>query len=111
MDDAVTLERTERCLRAARLAWTRAHRGLPGSPMAQAAGIPATGAIAAALLQAVDCLDDAALAGRAERAIRLARQAWERTHPDTPGNPIAATAQKSVVGIIAAGILNDEGGD
>jgi len=108
MDPTRTTRRLERAVEAASTAWRHAHEGLPANPMSHAAGIPATGALAAALLERVDELDDPGLVAAAEEAIRLARIVWERSHPGTPGNPIASIAHKAVIGILAAGILNDD---
>lgn len=104
MKDEDVVEVAARALEAAHRAWHRAHRDATSSPMARTAAIPATGIIAAAILD-----DPAGEAGDpspdAERAVRIARRAWERTHRDPPGNPIAATAEKSVIGIVAAGVF------
>ena len=54
----------------------------------------------------IEKTDAATLTARVEEAIAVARKAWELTHRDPPGNPIAATAERSVIGILAAGILN-----
>ena len=99
-----------RAIEVSRTAWDRAHEGLPSSMMTRSASIPATGILAVTLLEQLD-EDDATLAARAETAIRIARRAWEQTHRELPGNPIAMTATRSVVGILAAGILNHEHDD
>jgi hypothetical protein len=72
--------------------------------MTRTAAIPATGVLAAALLGRLD-EDDGALVASATRAIVAARRAWQLTHDRSPGNPIAATAEEAVVGILAAGLL------
>ena len=105
MSDEQLVESTRRAVEIAESAWKQVYRGLPSNPMTRTAAIPATGILAAALLDQMDD-EDAVLRDRAERAIRAAREAWELTHVETPGNPIAATAARSVIGILAAGILN-----
>jgi hypothetical protein len=104
MDEERMTERMVRALRVAQAAWDDAHQGLPSNPMTRTAAIPAAGVLAAALLPCLD-EDDAALRARAKQAIVIARRAWQRTHRETSGNPIAATAERSVIGILAAGIL------
>lgn len=106
MHEEQMTRRLERAIRVASDAWDRAHEGLPGTVMTRSAAIPATGILAATLLAQLDDHDDATLTARVEKAIRVARRAWERTHGDPPGNPIAMTATRSVVGILAAGILD-----
>jgi len=108
MDEDGTIRRLGRALELADRAWNNTHRGLPSNPMTRAAAIPATGILAAAVLDQMDPAgaDDAEIQSRIETAITVARHAWELTHRETPGNPIAATAARSVIGILAAGILN-----
>jgi len=105
MDEERMTERTARAVAVAQAAWVEANRGLPSNPMTRAAAIPATGVLAAALLAHLD-LDDATLATRTRQAVAVARRAWQRTHTESGGNPIAATAEKSVIGILAAAILS-----
>ena len=107
MSDERTLDLMSRAIEIAGRAWTNTHRGLGKNPMTTTAAIPATGILAATLLEQIEGDPDRVLA-RAERAILIARRAWERTHRDSPGNPMAATAAKSVIGILAAGILKYE---
>jgi len=107
MDEERMTERTARALRLAQAAWEHAHRGLSASLVSRTAAIPATGVLAAALLSRLD-EDDPTITARAEQAILIARRAWERTHLETSGNPIAMTAEKSVIGILAAGILSHQ---
>ena len=101
---------TKRAIEIATKAWDEAHRGLPTNLMTRAAAIPATGILAAAVMNQLD-EDDQAIIQRTEEAIRVARRAWELTSSEPPGNPIAQVAGKSVIGIIAAGILNYQQGD
>lgn len=108
MTDEQVVERTSRAIEIARRAWDNAHRDGPRNPMTRAAAIPATGILAAAVLPWLDGEDDDASVRHVERAISLARRAWQQGRQEPPGNPIAATAEKSVIGIIAAGILNAE---
>ena len=105
MDVDRMTEQTARALRLAQAAWEHAHRGLPQNLLTRTAAIPAAGVLAAALLNRLH-EDDATLTARAEQAILVARRAWERTHFETSGNPIAMTGEKSVIGILAAGILS-----
>jgi hypothetical protein len=105
MDEERMAERMARAVVVAQAAWTDANRGLPSNPMTRAAAIPATGVLAAALLAHLD-LDDATLTARARQAVGIARRAWQKTHIESGGNPIAATAEKSVIGILAAAILS-----
>jgi hypothetical protein len=107
MDDDKLLARLSRAVETADKAWANAHRGLPKNPMTRTAAIPATGILAATLLDQIDGDPDRMLA-KVERAILIARRAWERTHHQSAGNPMAATAEKSVIGILAAGILKYE---
>lgn len=107
MEDERILDLLGRAIETADRAWTETHRGLPKNPMTRTAAIPATGILAATLLDQIEDHPDRVLA-RAERAIRVARRAWERTHHESAGNPMAATAEKSVIGILAAGILKYE---
>ena len=106
MDEERMTDLTARAVQVAQAAWDQAHRGLPSNPMTRAAAVPATGVLAAALLKHLDDEDDPTITARAKQAILVARRAWQRTHAETGGNPIAMTAEKSVVGILAAGILN-----
>jgi hypothetical protein len=107
MDDDKLLAHLSRAIETADKAWSNAHRGLPKNPMTRTAAIPAAGILAATLLDQIDADPDRVLR-RVERAIVIARRAWERTHHQTAGNPMAATAEKSVIGILAAGILKYE---
>lgn len=104
MSDEAIVRDTVRAIETARAAWERANRDLPQNPMTRTAAIPATGILAAAMLDEPDA-DADELAGLAEQAVAIARRAWERTHVESPGNPIAATAERSVIGIVAAGVL------
>lgn len=92
----------------ARRAWDRAYAGTSSNPMTQTAAIPAVGALAAALLDRVDEADEETLTSAAVAAIRTARGAWERTADDVASNPMARTAERAVIGILAAGLLNHE---
>ena len=38
--------------------------------------------------------------------VQLTTKAWERSKLEIPSNPMAKTAEKSAVGILAAGLLN-----
>lgn len=107
MTDERILDLMSRAIETAGKAWTNTHRGMGKNPMTRTAAIPATGILAATLLEQIEDEPDRVLA-RAERAILIARRAWERTHRESPGNPMAATAEKSVIGILAAGILKYE---
>jgi hypothetical protein len=104
MKDEEAVEAAVRALEAARKAWDAAHRDRGSNPMTRTAAIPGTGILAAAILDQPDC-DVETLTVQAERAVSIARRAWDLTHRDPPGNPIAATAEKSVIGIVAAGVL------
>lgn len=104
MDEERMTRDLTRAIGLAQEAWKEAHRGLPSNPMSRAAAIPAAGVLAAALLPQMG-EDDTGLAHRARRAIAIARRAWQQTHAETGGNPIAATAEKSVIGILAAAVL------
>jgi hypothetical protein len=107
MDEQRLAARLERALGVARSAWQHAQHGAPRNPMTQTAAIPAIGALAAALLGGIDDADDdRALLERATAALRIARGAWERTADDVASNPMARTAEKAVIGILAAGVLN-----
>ena len=75
--------------------------------MTRTAAIPAAGILAVTLLDQIEG-DPERLLARVERAIVIARRACERTHHHSAGNPMAATAEKSVIGILAAGILKYE---
>lgn len=108
MDEERMTDDLARAVAVAQAAWTEANRGLPSNPMTRAAAIPATGVLAAALLGQMDA-DDASLTARVRQAIGIARRAWQRTHKESGGNPIAATAEKSVVGILAAAVLSAPG--
>jgi len=107
MDDDKILDHLSRAIETADRAWSNPHQGLPKNPMTRTAAIPATGILAATLLDQIDTEPERVLS-RVERAIVIARRAWERTHHQTAGNPMAATAEKSVIGILAAGILKYE---
>ena len=108
MSDEQIVATTRRALEIAEAAWRQAFDGLPSNPMTRTAAIPAIGILAATLLDQLDD-DDAAVRQRVEQAIHASRQAWELTHVESPGNPMAATASRSVIGILAAGILNHAG--
>jgi hypothetical protein len=105
MSETHATDVVEKAIETASAAWTEAHRGLPANPMTRTAAIPAIGIIAASILtRFADGEDDAAAA--AVEAIATARQAWERSSLEIPSNPMAKTAEKAAIGIIAAGILN-----
>jgi hypothetical protein len=101
---------TRRALEIARTAWREAHRGLPNPPMTRSADVIAVAAIAASLLARLD--DRAAgaeapeLAAEAGEAIRVARAVAQQLGEPAPGNPMMRAAEKSAVGILAAGLLN-----
>jgi len=95
----------ERALVAAGAAWAEAHRGLPENPMTRTAAIPAIGIIAASILNRMTDSDERARAEAVE-AIHIARRAWERADLQVPSNPMAKTAEKAAIGILAAGVLN-----
>ena len=101
MDERQMVERARKAIEVAEAAWTEAHRGLPRNPMTKTAAIPGTGILAAAVMDQIG-EDDSDLQVRVERAIVMARHAWELSHVEAPGNPLAVTAQRSVIGIIAA---------
>ena len=103
MPEREIVELTVRALETARAAWESANADLPPNPMTRTAAIPAVGILAAAILD--EGLAPEQARELAERAVAIARQAWDRTHPDPPGNPIATTAARSVIGIVAAGVL------
>ena len=105
MDDREMMEIVERAIRNARTAWTRANQGLPTNPMTRTAAIPAVGILAAAILNRLPA-DDEEITETARKAIVMARAAWQRTGEDTPSNPMARTAEKAAIGIVAAGIVN-----
>jgi len=104
MKDEEAVEAAVRAIEAARQAWNRAHQDRGANPMTRTAAIPGTGILAAAILDHPGG-DIEHLTRESERAVAIARRAWELTHRDPPGNPIAATAEKSVIGIVAAGVL------
>ncbi len=106
MDQDKLTDLTQKALEISKAAWDNAHAGLPSNPMTKAAAIPAAGILAASILNEIEKRDAAELTERVEEAIAIARKAWALTHRQPPGNPIAATAERSVIGIIAAGILN-----
>ncbi len=106
MDQNKLTELTQKALEISKAAWDNAHAGLPSNPMTKAAAIPAAGILAASILSEIEKRDTEELIRRVEEAIEIARKAWAETHRQPPGNPIAATAERSVIGIIAAGILN-----
>ncbi len=106
MDQNELTDLTQKALEISKAAWDQAHQGLPSNPMTKAAAIPAAGILAASILSEVEKRDAAELTQRVHEAIEIARKAWALTHRQPPGNPIAATAERSVIGIIAAGILN-----
>jgi hypothetical protein len=104
MKDEKVIRAAIDAIQTARRAWHEANRDLPSNTMTRTAAIPATGILAAAILDQPE-EDHATLAARAHEAISIARRAWELTHGDPPGNPIAAMAERSVIGIIAAGVF------
>ena len=104
MKDEEAVEAAVRAIETAREARDNAHRDRGSNPMTRTARIPGTGILAAAILDQPEC-DTEDLTAQTERAVVIARRAWERTHREPPGNPIAATAEKSVIGIVAAGVL------
>ena len=104
MKDEEAVEAAVRAIEAAQKAWDRAHRDRGSNPMTRTAAIPGTGILAAAFLDHPGG-DVEEMAALAERSVAIARRAWDLTHRDPPGNPIAATAEKSVIGIVAAGVL------
>ena len=61
--------------------------------------------IAASMLNRTDA-DEAELAQLAAKAIAIARVAGERSGEAVPSGPMARTAEKTAIGILAAGILN-----
>ena len=98
-------ELVDRAIRSARTAWSRAHEGLPTNPMTRTAAIPAVGALAAAILARLPA-DDEAITETAYNAILMARRALQEFGGDAPSNPMARTAERAAVGVIAAGIVN-----
>ena len=105
MDERVMMDLVKRAIGDARDAWARAHHGLPANPMARTAAIPAVGILAASILNRLP-MDDEAVTELATKAIEVARRAWEECGDDAPSNPMARTAEKAAIGIVAAGILN-----
>jgi hypothetical protein len=105
MDERAMTDLVKRAIGDAHDAWGRAHRGLPANPMARTAAIPAIGIIAASILHRLP-MDDEAVTELARKAIEVARRAWEESGEDAPSNPMARTAEKAAIGIVAAGILN-----
>ena len=105
MDERAMTDLVKRAIGDARDAWARAHRGLSVNPMARMAAIPAIGIIAASILNRLP-MDDEAITEQARKAIEMARRAWEESGEDAPSNPMARTAEKAAIGIVAAGILN-----
>lgn len=95
----------ERAIRSAQTAWTRAHEGLPTNPMTRTAAIPAVGALAAAILSRLPA-DDEAITEAAYKAILMARRAMQEHGGDAPSNPMARTAERAAIGVVAAGIVN-----
>jgi hypothetical protein len=95
----------ERAIRNAQTAWSRAHEGLPTNPMTRTAAIPAVGALAAAILSRLPA-DDEAITEVAYKAILMARRAMQEHGGDAPSNPMARTAERAAVGVVAAGIVN-----
>ncbi len=104
MEDEQALQAAVEAIEVASRAWGNTRHGKSSRPLDRAAAIPATGILAAAILDRPD-EDLASLTAETERALAIAQRAWEKTHRSSPGNPIAATAEKSVIGILAAGIL------
>ena len=105
MDERAMMDLVKRAIADARDAWARAHRGLPANPMTRTAAIPAVGILAASILNRLP-MDDEAVTELARKAIEVARRAWEESDEDAPSNPMARTAEKAAIGIVAAGILN-----
>lgn len=105
MDEREMKDLVERAIRSAQTAWARAHEGLPTNPMTRTAAIPAVGALAAAILSRLPA-DDEAITETAYKAILMARRAMQDLGGDAPSNPMARTAERAAVGVIAAGIVN-----
>ena len=108
MDEREMKELVERAIRNAQTAWSRAHEGLPTNPMTRTAAIPAVGALAAAILSRLPA-DDEAITEAAYKAILMARRALQDHGGDAPSNPMARTAERAAVGVVAAGIVNHPG--
>jgi len=105
MDEQAMTDLVKRAIDDARDAWSQAHQGMPSNPMTKTAAIPAIGIIAASILNRLHSSDEE-ITDTARKAIVTARRAWEQSAADTPSNPMARTAEKTVIGILAAGILN-----
>ncbi len=105
MDEQAMTDLVKRAIGDARDAWARAHRGLSTNPMTRTAAIPAIGILAASILNRLP-MDDEAVTELARKAIEMARRAWEECGENAPSNPMARTAEKAAIGIVAAGILN-----
>jgi hypothetical protein len=73
--------------------------------MTRTAAIPAVGALAAAILSRLPA-DDDAITETTYNAILMARNALQEFGGDAPSNPMARTAERAAVGVIAAGIVN-----
>jgi len=108
MEQREMRELVGRSIKSARTAWARAHQGLPSNPMTRTAAIPAVGTLAAAILNRMP-MDDEVITRVAQEAIAMARDAWQDSGADTPSNPMARTAEKAAIGIVAAGIVNHPG--
>ena len=108
MDEREMMDLVERAIRNARAAWSRAHQGLPTNPMTRTAAIPAVGILAAAILNRLP-MDDELITETARRAIVMARNAWQQAGEGAPSNPMARTAEKAAIGVVAAGIVNHPG--
>ena len=105
MSEMQETELIEKAIETASAAWSEAHRGLASNPMTRTAAIPAIGVVAAAILTRLAHGEGEAKAAAVE-AISTARRAWERCSLEVPANPMAKTAEKAAIGILAAGILN-----
>jgi hypothetical protein len=105
MNEREMKDLVERAIRSAQTAWARAHEGLPTNPMTRTAAIPAVGALAAAILSRLPA-DDDAITETAYKAILMARRAMQDLGGDAPSNPMARTAERAAVGVVAAGIVN-----
>jgi len=105
MEQQDVMDAVTKAIRSAREGWARAHHGMPTNPMTRAAAIPAIGTIAASMMNRPET-DEAELAEMAERAVAIARLAWEHAGERPPAGPMARTAEKTAIGIVAAGILS-----
>jgi hypothetical protein len=105
MEQQDVMDAVTRAIRSAREGWARAHHGMPSNPMTRAAAIPAIGTIAASMMNRPE-EDEEALTEMAARAVAIAKLAWEHSGERGAAGPMARTAEKTAVGIIAAGILS-----